>query len=91
MLEVGHDGGVHPRQPVRSVDPHDELGSLSVARDSNWHQEVPEKELENKRKIKLYNKINFPVPSSTHLIKLFSKDKLTPRYHLRLFHSLEVF
>ena len=38
MLEVGHDGGVHPWEAVSSVDPHDELGPLSVARHPNWHQ-----------------------------------------------------
>ena len=41
VLEVGHDGGVHPRQPVRSVDPHQELGSLSLGCDADWNQQVP--------------------------------------------------
>lgn len=41
VLEVGHDGGVHPRQPVCSVHPHQELGSLSLRCDADWNQQVP--------------------------------------------------
>ena len=41
VLEVGHDGGVHPRQPVSSVDSHKELGALSLRSDANWNQQVP--------------------------------------------------
>ena len=41
VLEVGHDGGVHPRKPVSSVDPHQELGSLSLGCDADWNQQVP--------------------------------------------------
>ena len=41
VLEVGHDGGVHTRQTVSSVDPHQELGPLSLCCDANWNQQVP--------------------------------------------------
>ena len=41
VLEVGHDGGVHARQTVSSVDPHQELGPLSLCCDTNWNQQVP--------------------------------------------------
>ena len=41
VLEVGHDGRVHPRQPVSSVDSHKELGALSLRSDANWNQQVP--------------------------------------------------
>ena len=41
MLEVGHDGGVHPRQAVSLVDPHQELGTLPRRRNAHGNQQVP--------------------------------------------------
>ena len=41
VLEVGHDGGVHPREAVSSVHPHQELGPLPLRRDAHRDQKVP--------------------------------------------------
>ena len=41
VLEVGHDGGVHPREAVSSVHPHQELGPLPLRRDAHRDQQVP--------------------------------------------------
>lgn len=40
VFEVGHYGRVHPRQPVRPVHPHNELGPLPRAGHAHRHQEV---------------------------------------------------
>ena len=41
VLQVGHDGGVHPREAVSSVHPHQELGPLPLRRDAHRDQQVP--------------------------------------------------
>ncbi len=40
VLQVGHDGGVHPGQPVGAVDAHDVLGALALRRDAVGEEQV---------------------------------------------------
>ena len=51
VLEVGHDGGVHPREAVSSVHPHQELGPLPGAGHAHGDQQVPGDTLDTRHRI----------------------------------------